>query len=258
MLEVTDLSKVYKVKVKEEKVLFSKTIEKRAVSGISFDMHKGQAMACIGENGAGKSTLIKCALGILSPTEGQIKLFGEDPRKKKNYCMSKVGVVFGQKTNLWIDIPVKESYLAMRHIYKVDKNVFNRNYEMVMELLDLKEIINIPARRLSLGQRMRADIGLVLLHGPELLFMDEPTLGLDINVKRTIRQFLKQMNQENGTSILLTSHDLDDIDEICDDAIVLSKGRQIYSGTLKDLKHRYKKPDMDDIVSTIFAEGKVV
>ncbi|MCR4903631.1 MAG: ATP-binding cassette domain-containing protein [Butyrivibrio sp.] len=258
MLEVNNLSKVYRVKVKQKKSIFSKTIEKRAVSNVSFDLHKGQAMACIGENGAGKSTLIKCALGILSPTEGQVRLFGEDPRKKKNYCMSKVGVVFGQKTNLWIDIPVKESFLAMRQIYKVDKLQFNRNYEMVMELLDLKEIIDIPARRLSLGQRMRADIGLVLLHNPELLFMDEPTLGLDINVKRTIRQFLKKINEDNGTSILLTSHDLVDIDEICKDAIVLSGGEQIYNGTINDLKIRYRKPDMDDIVSTIFAEGKVV
>lgn len=258
MLQITDLSKVYKVRAKNENALFSTVIYKRAISEINFELHKGQALACIGENGAGKSTLIKSALGILSPTEGQVRLFGEDPRKNKKYCMSKVGVVFGQKTNLWTDIPVKDSYLAMRQIYRVEKQQFNRNYDMVVELLDLKEILNIPARRLSLGQRMRADIGLVLLHNPELLFMDEPTLGLDINVKHTIRQFLKHINEENGTSIFLTSHDLDDIDEICHEAIVLSKGKQIYSGTLEDLKNRYNQQDMDDIISKVFNEGVVV
>lgn len=238
MLEINKLEKCYLAK--EKSSLFrKKSIEKKALDGIDITLDYGQALACIGENGAGKSTLIKCALGILSPTAGTVKLFGEDPRYKKKYCMQKVGVVFGQKTNLWIDIPVVESYKAIKQIYKVDNTIFKRNYDMVIELLDLKDIINTPARRLSLGQRMRADIGLVLLHGPELLFMDEPTLGLDINVKHTIRQFLRQLNQQEHTSIFLTSHDLDDIDEICDDAIVISKGKQIYNGELASLKNVY-------------------
>lgn len=240
MLQIEKLEKCYKIK--EKRAIFHNTKskeEKKALDGINIDLKEGQALACIGENGAGKSTLIKCALGILSPTSGSVRLFGEDPRRNKKYCMQKVGVVFGQKTNLWIDIPVIESYKAVKQIYKVDNDTFKRNYEMVMELLALKDIIDVPARRLSLGQRMRADIGLVLLHGPELLFMDEPTLGLDINVKYTIRKFLRQLNQQEKTSIFLTSHDLDDIDEICDDAIVISNGKQIYSGKLDELKNVY-------------------
>ena len=240
MLKIDELEKCYRNK--EKRSIFHTTTskgEKKALDGINIDLKEGQALACIGENGAGKSTLIKCALGILSPTSGSVRLFGEDPRRNKKYCMQKVGVVFGQKTNLWIDIPVIESYKAVKQIYKVDNDTFKRNYEMVMELLELKDIIDVPARRLSLGQRMRADIGLVLLHGPELLFMDEPTLGLDINVKYTIRKFLRQLNQQEKTIIFLTSHDLDDIDEICDDAIVISKGKQIYSGKLDELKNVY-------------------
>lgn len=237
MMEINDLKKYYDYSKKP--FLFSKKVAQKAIDGITFSQKQGQAIACIGENGAGKSTLIKCALGILSPTSGNVRLFGEDPRHKKKYCMQKVGVVFGQKTNLWIDIPVIESYKAVKQIYKVDTDIFKRNYEMVIELLELKDIINVPARKLSLGQRMRADIGLVLLHGPDLLFMDEPTLGLDINVKHTIRKFLRQLNQREKTSIFLTSHDLDDIDQICDDAIVISKGKQIYSGKLGGLKNVY-------------------
>lgn len=240
MLQIDKLEKSYKVKTQNTIFHNSKSVcEKKALDGVNVKLKKGQALACIGENGAGKSTLIKCALGILSPTSGTVRLFGEDPRYQKKYCMQKVGVVFGQKTNLWTDIPVIESYHAVKKIYKVDNNIFKRNYEMVMELLELKDIINTPARKLSLGQRMRADIGLVLLHGPELLFMDEPTLGLDINVKHTIRKFLRQLNQCEHTSIFLTSHDLDDIDEICDEAMVISKGKEAYNGTLAELKKVY-------------------
>ena len=156
--------------------------------------------------------------------------------------------MFGQKTNLWTDIPVIESYQAVKTLYRLEEKAFRQNYDRVVELLTLQSLLSVPARKLSLGQRMRADIGMVFLHSPELLFLDEPTIGLDINVKHTIRTFLRQMNRETGTGIFLTSHDLDDIDEICDDAVVLSGGRLIYDGTLEQLKHRFVQDKMIQVV----------
>ncbi len=211
---------------------------------MSFQMEQGRALACIGENGAGKSTLIKMMIGILTPTAGEIRVFGTDPRRGGRGYLRRIGVVFGQKTNLWTDIPVIESYQAVKTLYRLDEGMFRKNYDRVVELLALQPLLSVPARKLSLGQRMRADIGMVFLHSPELLFLDEPTIGLDINVKHTIRTFLRQMNEETGTGIFLTSHDLDDIDEICDDAIVLSGGRLIYDGTLDRLKHRFVQDKM--------------
>ena len=211
---------------------------------MSFQMEQGRALACIGENGAWKSTLIKMMIGILTPTAGEIRVFGTDPRRGGRGYLRRIGVVFGQKTNLWTDIPVIESYQAVKTLYRLDEGMFRKNYDRVVELLALQPLLSVPARKLSLGQRMRADIGMVFLHSPELLFLDEPTIGLDINVKHTIRTFLRQMNEETGTGIFLTSHDLDDIDEICDDAIVLSGGRLIYDGTLDRLKHRFVQDKM--------------
>jgi ABC-2 type transport system ATP-binding protein len=251
MIEVNKLKKVYRVNVKKpglkgamENLIHTEWKEKVALNEISFHTHDGQALACIGENGAGKSTLIKTMIGILTPTEGEVRVFGKNPKTAGQSYLREIGVVFGQKSNLWIDIPVIESYNAIQTLYQLDKDTYKKNFDMIVELLNLEPILASPARKLSLGQRMRADIGLAFLHEPKLLFLDEPTIGLDINVKHTIRTFLRKMNQEKGISIFLTSHDLDDIDEICDDAIVLSQGKIIYDGTLEQLKHRYVKDKM--------------
>lgn len=271
MIEVTNVRKIYRTNIKKpglkgafENLFHSEWMEKAAIDGVSFRIKEGQALACIGENGAGKSTLIKMMIGILTPTEGEIKVYGRNPRQAGNDYLRKIGVIFGQKSNLWTDIPVIESYEAVRTLYKLDKQMYRRNFEMVVELLDLVPILQSPARKLSLGQRMRADIGMVFLHEPDLLFLDEPTIGLDINVKQTIRGFLRKMNQEKGVSIFLTSHDLDDIDEICEDTIVLSGGKLIFDGSLTDLKNTYVEkqlvqteivahgPSLDDVVSAIF------
>lgn len=255
MIKAQDLSKIYKINSKKAglkgaigNLFHAEWTEKVAVDGLSFHMEEGKALACIGENGAGKSTLIKMMIGILTPTSGEIRVFGQDPRRGGREYLRRIGVVFGQKSNLWTDIPVIESYQAVKTLYKLDQDMFRRNYDRVVELLDLEELLPVPARKLSLGQRMRADIGMVFLHSPELLFLDEPTIGLDINVKHTIRTFLRQMNQETGTGIFLTSHDLDDIDEICDDAIVISKGKLIYNGTLDQMKHRFVQDKMIQVV----------
>ncbi len=246
MIKTTNLSKIYKVNVKEagfkgslKSLIHSEWKEKVALDGISFNMHEGQTLACIGENGAGKSTLIKLLIGILTPSSGSIEVFGNSPKKDRNNYLKKIGVIFGQKTNLWVDIPVIESYNAMKILYKVDDKEFKRNFDMVVETLALQDILKSPARKLSLGQRMKADIGMVFLHSPKLLYLDEPTIGLDVNVKIAIRKFIKEMNKEKGTSILLTSHDLDDIEEICEDTIILSKGKIFYDGSLNKLKQNY-------------------
>jgi ABC-2 type transport system ATP-binding protein len=245
-IEARDLRKVYRLNIKQpglkgalRSLVKTKWEEKAAIDGISFTMEEGESLACIGENGAGKSTLIKMLVGILNPTSGHLAVYGEDPMRHHEAYLRKIGVIFGQKTNLWWDIPVIESYNAIRVLYKLDAALFEKNMRMVTELLDLEPILRSPARRLSLGQRMKADIGLVFLHSPKALYLDEPTIGLDINVKFAIRQFIRRMNKEEGVSVLLTSHDLDDIEQISDNALVLSKGKVFYRGSLDKLKESY-------------------
>jgi ABC-2 type transport system ATP-binding protein len=246
LIEVKNLSKVYRTNVKAPGLkgtvrnLFHSTwVEKLAIDNISFSMQEGEALACIGENGAGKSTLIKMLVGILNPTGGDIRVYQQNPMDHHQLYLRKIGVLFGQKTNLWWDIPVIESYRAIKVLYKLNDQEYRRNMDAVAELLDLGPILSSPARKLSLGQRMKADIGLIFLHSPKILFLDEPTIGLDINIKHSIRRFIKTMNKENGVSVFLTSHDLDDIDAICDNALVLSKGKIFYHGALEQLKQRY-------------------
>lgn len=246
LIEAENLTKIYRQNIKQpglggavRSLLKPEWVEKRAVDGISFCMREGEALACIGENGAGKSTLIKMLVGILTPTAGRLSVYGQDPMGHPADYLRKIGVVFGQKTNLWWDIPVIESYEAVKVLYKLDPAQYEKNKRMVVELLGLAPILQFPARRLSLGQRMKADIGLVFLHSPQILFLDEPTIGLDINVKFSIRQFIRKMNREQGVSVLLTSHDLDDIEQICENALVLSQGKIFYHGPLDKLKENY-------------------
>lgn len=246
LIEADLLRKVYRTNVKRpglagaiHNLFHAQWQEKVAIDNISFSIQRGQSVACIGENGAGKSTLIKMLVGILSPTAGTVRVDGQDPMKHPTEYLRKIGVIFGQKTNLWTDIPVIESYQAVQVLYRLDKDAFDKRFCTVVERLELEPILSSPARKLSLGQRMKADIGMVLLHRPQILFLDEPTIGLDINVKHTIRQFIRQINQEEGTTVLLTSHDLDDVDLICDDALVLSQGKVFYQGSLEQLKHRF-------------------
>ncbi len=246
LIEATDLVKIYRTAIKQPGVrgalrglVRTEWKETAAIDGVTFTMDEGESMACIGENGAGKSTLIKMLVGILSPTGGTARVYGDDPMAHHTAYLRKIGVVFGQKTNLWWDIPVIESYHAVQVLYRLDKAAFQKTMDAVVDLLGLAPILTSPARKLSLGQRMKADIGMVFLHSPRALYLDEPTIGLDINVKHTIRQFIRQMNRETGVSVLLTSHDLDDIDQICDTALVLAKGRVYYRGALGELSRRF-------------------
>lgn len=267
MVHVEGVSKTYKIIRKNSGVLSSvrslfirEYVYKKAVDHISFSMKTGEAMACIGQNGAGKSTLIKMLVGILTQTSGQIQVSGYSPQKHQREYLRKIGVIFGQRTNLWWDIPVIESYNAVKTLYDVENASFQKMFQIITSRLELTQILHIPARKLSLGQRMKADIGMIFLHQPQLLFLDEPTLGLDINIKQTIREFLKEMNQQEGTSILLTSHDLNDIEHICKSTIVLSNGKLIFHGSIENLTKKYatqksamvvgnKKADIHRIIS---------
>lgn len=246
LIEAKDLTKIYRTNVKApglkgtfKNLFHSEWSEKKAIDEISFSMEEGESLACIGENGAGKSTLIKMLVGILTPTSGKLSVYNQNPMEHHTDYLRKIGVVFGQKTNLWWDIPVIESYNAVKVLYRLDDTQFKKTMDTVIDYLDLSPILNSPARKLSLGQRMKADIGMVFLHSPRVLYLDEPTIGLDINIKYAIRAFVRRMNEEQGVSVLLTSHDLDDIDQICDRALVLSGGRIFYHGGLDELKHRF-------------------
>jgi ABC-2 type transport system ATP-binding protein len=222
--------------------LFNRQYEtKIAVRNISFSVDEGEMVAYIGPNGSGKSTTIKMLSGILVPTAGNISVNGIVPYKNRKNNSKRIGVVFGQRTQLWWDIPVSESLNLLRYIYKIPDEVYNENINRFSEILDLKEFVNTPVRQLSLGQRMRADLCASLLHNPRVLYLDEPTIGLDIVVKQKIRAFIKDINEKRKTTIILTTHDISDIVHLCKRVIVIEKGAIKYDGLLEDLISRYGK-----------------
>ena len=219
------------------KDLFSRNYETlRAVDGVSFSIEPGERVGYIGPNGAGKSTTIKMLTGILTPTSGEITSLGLVPWKQRKRYVRRIGVVFGQRTQLWWDLAVIESYRLLLQIYRVDKAAGEARLARLREILALDEFMHTPVRKLSLGQRMRADLGASLLHGPELLFLDEPTIGLDLVAKDAIRALLKRVNEELGTTILLTTHDLRDIELLTERVLVIDGGRIVYDGSLERLR----------------------
>ncbi|SEP02520.1 ATP-binding cassette domain-containing protein [Paenibacillus sp. OV219] len=212
-----------------------------AVKDISFQIPKGEICGYIGENGAGKSTTIKMLTGILVPTSGHLQVNGYVPYKEREKFVRGIGVVFGQRSQLWWDIGVIESFQLLRKVYRVPEAEFRGRLDELVERLQLGDLLNRPVRKLSLGQRMRCELVASLLHNPSILFLDEPTIGLDIVVKTEIREFLKKINREHGTTILLTTHDLQDIEALCSRVIMLDDGRIIYDGSLDELKARWSK-----------------
>lgn len=212
-----------------------------AVNEISFQIEKGEICGYIGENGAGKSTTIKMLTGILVPTSGDIRVNGFIPYKEREKFVRGIGVVFGQRSQLWWDIGVIESFQLLRKVYRVSAVDYKKRLDELVERMQLSGILNQPVRKLSLGQRMRCELVASLLHNPAILFLDEPTIGLDIVVKTEIREFLKSMNQRYETTILLTTHDLQDIEALCSRVIMLDDGKIIYDGGLDELKSRWGK-----------------
>ncbi|RST02951.1 MULTISPECIES: ABC transporter ATP-binding protein [Streptomyces] len=207
----------------------------RAVDGISFAIARGEVVGYIGPNGAGKSTTIKMLTGILTPSGGRLRVAGIDPARERMRLAHRIGVVFGQRTTLWWDLPLKDSYGLMRRMYRIPAARYAENLERCVERLDLAELLDVPVRQLSLGQRMRGDIAAALLHDPEVLYLDEPTIGLDVVSKAKVRGFLRQLNEEQGTTVLLTTHDLQDIEQLCERVMVIDHGRLMYDGALGGL-----------------------
>jgi ABC-2 type transport system ATP-binding protein len=247
-IDVKDLRKDFRVQKNREglsgafKDLFRREYrEVRAVKDISFQIPQGEICGYIGENGAGKSTTIKMLTGILVPTAGQLKVNGYVPFRDREKFVNGIGVVFGQRSQLWWDIGVIESFQLLRKVYRVPEQDFRKRLDTLVERLQLGDLLNRPVRKLSLGQRMRCELVASLLHNPSILFLDEPTIGLDIVVKTEIRDFLMGMNREEGTTILLTTHDLQDIEALCSRVIMLDDGQIIYDGGLEELKARWSK-----------------
>ncbi|PFA63331.1 daunorubicin ABC transporter ATP-binding protein [Bacillus sp. AFS015802] len=210
-----------------------------AVNDISFKVEQGEMVGYIGENGAGKSTTIKMLTGILTPTGGELTVNGMNPHRDREKFVQTIGVVFGQRSQLWWDIAVQESFQLLKKVYKVPDQQYKEHMDHVIETLDIAPLLDKPVRKLSLGQRMRCELAAALVHNPPLLFLDEPTIGLDVLVKLKIRQFLKEINEKYNTTILLTTHDLSDIEALCERVVMLDEGKIIYDGELSRLKENW-------------------
>jgi ABC-2 type transport system ATP-binding protein len=210
-----------------------------ALNDISFSIHTGEIVGYIGPNGAGKSTTIKVMSGILVPDQGNCTIMGYTPWKERVPYVKNIGVVFGQRSQLWWDVPVMDSFELLRDIYKVPHQEYKQNVDLLIETLDLKNLVNSPVRQLSLGQRMRCEIAASLLHSPKILFLDEPTIGLDAVSKMAVRQFIKTMNKEKGVTVILTTHDMNDIEALADRVILIGKGSLLYDGKLTKLRSRF-------------------
>jgi ABC-2 type transport system ATP-binding protein len=217
-------------------VLAPQKTTKRALRSLSLTVPRGQVLGFIGPNGAGKTTTVKILCGILTPTSGEVSVLGFNPHRQRYQYTYHIGLVFGQRSLLWYDIPVIESLRLYADVYEVGRDAFNKKVERFCDLLDIGDLLHIPVRKLSLGQRMRAEIAASLLHEPEILFLDEPTLGLDAVAKERIRGFLRQLNREQGTTVFLTTHDMNDIEALCDRVVIIDQGAIIYDGTVETLK----------------------
>ena len=211
----------------------------QAVDHLSFSMAAGELVGYLGPNGAGKSTTIKILTGLLVPDGGQVRVNGFVPWLERRRYVANIGAVFGQRTTLWWDLPVIESFDLLQYIYRLRPGQFQRNLADFTQLLELEPFLNTPVRSLSLGQRMRADIAAALLHDPPLLFLDEPTIGLDIVAKERIRQFIRLINQERGTTVILTTHDLQDVEKLCERVMIIDSGRLLFDGKLESLRTRF-------------------
>lgn len=212
-----------------------------AIKDISFEIRKGERVAFIGPNGAGKSTTIKMLTGILYPTSGHIEVLGLIPWKERHALGYKIGTVFGQRTQLWYHLPPSDTFELLSKIYEIDYDIYKKRLQELTELFELQPLLGKPVRQLSLGERMRCEIVASLLHNPDILFLDEPTIGLDINAKLMIRGLLNTLSKEHGTTLFLTSHDTADIEQVCDRVIVLDKGMIIMDSSLKNLKKTYMR-----------------
>ncbi|MFC8826114.1 ATP-binding cassette domain-containing protein [Streptomyces sp. NPDC057137] len=233
-IELDGIEKVFDVR-RRAGLLRREKHQVRAVDGISFRVARGEMVGYIGPNGAGKSTTIKMLTGILTPSAGRLRVAGIDPQRERTRLARRIGVVFGQRTTLWWDLPLIDSYRLVHRMYRIPDKRYRENLDRCVELLELGELLDVPVRQLSLGQRMRGDIAAALLHDPEVLYLDEPTIGLDVISKARVREFLRDLNKERRTTVLLTTHDLTDIEQLCPRVMVIDHGRLVYDGALAGL-----------------------
>ncbi len=245
VIEVKDLSKDYHIAKKSKglkgaikNLIFNEKQTIHAVRDLNFTIEKGEIVAFIGPNGAGKSTTVKMMSGILTPTSGTVLVNGKDAHKNRKRVVQDLGVVFGQRSQLNWDLRLGESFELLRHIYQIEQEVYEENLEIMNEILGINEIIDVPVRQLSLGQRMRGDLVAAILHSPSVLFLDEPTIGLDVDGKYAIRKFIKEINQVKGTTVILTTHDLGDIQELCERLIIINHGTLVEDGPLVEMIDR--------------------
>lgn len=256
-ITVKNLNKTFRVLERDSglfnaiKALFRRDYKEiNAVSDISFNIDEGEIVAYIGPNGAGKSTTIKMLCGILNPDSGTISVNGLNPFSNRKKYVSNIGVVFGQKSQLWWDIPVEDSFELLKSIYKVPEHEYNITKNDLIELLDIGNLLRTPVRQLSLGQRMRCEIAASLLHNPKILFLDEPTIGLDAVSKLQVRKFIKEINIKKNITIILTSHDMSDIEALTNRIIVIGHGKKLYDGSLNSIKKKFSKNKKLEIMYT--------
>ncbi|GAB3788581.1 ABC transporter ATP-binding protein [Nocardioides ungokensis] len=234
LIDVQDLERTFEVRRRTGRLARQRS-QVVAVRDLSFAVEAGEMIGYIGPNGAGKSTTIKMLTGILVPTGGRLRVAGLEPSRRRTELARRIGVVFGQRTTLWWDLPLRDSFELLQKIYRIPPERFRRNLEEYVELLSLGDLLDTPVRQLSLGQRMRGDIAAALLHDPEILYLDEPTIGLDVVSKGRLREFLRSLNATRGTTLLLTTHDLQDIEALCRRVIVIDRGTAVFDGDLADL-----------------------
>lgn len=257
MIKVEHVCKTYKVSKRDAgfmsacKALFHREYEEvKALEDISFTIHEGEMVGYIGPNGAGKSSTIKVLSGILVPDEGICEINGCVPWKQRVQHVKNIGVVFGQRSQLWWDVPVIDSFELLKDIYSINPIEYRQNLEELTTLLNLSEILKTPTRQLSLGQRMRCEIVASLLHKPDILFLDEPTIGLDAVSKLAVRDFIKQMNEMHKTTVILTTHDMQDIEALTNRIILIGKGKILMDGTIEDIKK--VNENMDEAVASLY------
>lgn len=253
-IEVNNVCKTFKVSKRAAGIpgmlanlVAPKYTMKEAVKNVSFSIEEGEMVGFIGPNGAGKSTTIKMLSGILCPDSGEIKVGGYVPYKQRKDYVGNIGVVFGQKSQLQWDLPVIDSFELLKAIYRIPEPVYKKNYDRFVEMLDMSEFINRPVRQLSLGQRMRADIVAALLHSPKIVFFDEPTIGVDVVGKETIRNFIRELNAEDKVSMIFTTHDMQDIEKTCKKLIIIDKGSKIYDGSLQGIREEFSTMRQVDV-----------
>ncbi|PIS14295.1 ABC transporter [Candidatus Shapirobacteria bacterium CG09_land_8_20_14_0_10_39_12] len=258
IIKVSGLKKYYKVHKKEPglggsiKSLFNRKYEEvKAVNDISFEIEEGELIGFIGPNGAGKTTTLKCLSGLLYPTQGKISVLGFNPWDRKNDFLKQISLVMGQKNQLWWDLPAIETFILNKEIYEIPQKQYEETLDELVELLEVRDILKVQVRKLSLGQRMKCELIAALLHSPKVLFLDEPTIGLDVVSQKKMRDFIREYNRRKKSTIILTSHYMDDVKELCQRVIIIDKGKLIFDGKLSEIIERYAD---HKIISVVFSK----